>query len=87
MIVDGWNYDMAAAPRSEDIEIIAIPAAAPEDRYDYSSPTRYLHPVAAIFWHDEDHARGWTTGGCNRYRDQDFRCWRPFPPEHTKEGI
>lgn len=76
MIVDGWNYDMSAAPRSEDVEIIAVVRGS---RFDDESPTRWLNPVEAVFWHDADHARGWTNGGCGRYHDRDFICWRPFP--------
>jgi hypothetical protein len=83
MIVDGWNYDMSAAPRSFDETIIAV-AASPDDHW-----TRWglSSEAVAVFWDcgiyndgvlHEDNV-GWTTGGCNRYPDEAFMCWRPFP--------
>lgn len=82
MIIDGWNYDMSAAPRDDAETIIAI--ARPDEHW-----TKYglQSEAAAVYWDsgvygDEpiNHENvGWMTGGCNRYPDEAFVCWRPFP--------
>lgn len=83
MIVDGWNYDMKAAPRGLDQTIIAV-AANPDECW-----TRWGLPAeaVAVSWDDgqygdeivlEDNI-GWTTGGCNRYPHEAFACWRLMP--------
>lgn len=92
MIVDGWNYDMKAAPRSLDKTIIAV-AATDEHwtQWGLSSEAVAVSwdsgvygvgrdgKVEAVF----DENIGWTTGGCNRYPDEAFMCWRLLPERRT----
>lgn len=72
---DGWSYAFSHAPRARDQSIIVIlkDRKMAWIRYHFSSP------VLEVFWDDDPESQGWTTGGCDRLRDDELECWRTMP--------
>lgn len=80
VIVDGWNYDMRAAPRSLDVEIIVVV----KDRDNAWTRHGISGSAIAVSYDDgryNPESEGWTTGGCRRWDDDVFACWRLLPPD------
>lgn len=73
--MDGWAYDFTHAPRSRERSIIVIlkDRKMAWIRYHFSSP------VLEVFWDEDPDSEGWTTGGCDRLRDEELECWRAMP--------